>query len=146
MSVRLEPIEDSFESMSRQLGDVMHEMTRRSYYHFSRSVAWQPAVNVYHDEKNFYICAELAGLDKKQIHVDVLGTKIAIKGDRAAPFPQHSEGASSTLRMEISYGPFERIIELPEQADMQCFSASDRRVPVGHDREASINSKAELFS
>lgn len=119
MSVRLEPIEDSFESMSRQLGDLMHEMTRRSYYHFSRSVAWQPAVNVYQDDRHFYICAELAGLDKKQIQVDVLGSKIVIKGDRAAPFPQGTEANGSTLRMEISYGPFERVIELPEQADMQ---------------------------
>src|SRR5690606_15710155 len=114
MTVRLEPIEDSFESMSRQLGDLMHEMTWRSYYHFSRSVTWQPAVNVYHDESNFYICAELAGLDKSEIHVDVLGPKICIKGERPAPFPQQPAGNSSTLRMEISYGPFERIIELPE--------------------------------
>ncbi len=125
MSVRLEPIEDSFESMSRQLGDIMQEMTRRSYYHFSRSVAWQPAVNVYQDERSFYICAELAGLDKKQVHVDVLGSKISIKGDRPAPFPgQHGDGEnSSTLRMEIAYGPFERVIELPEHADMQKISA-----------------------
>ena len=123
MATRLEPVEDSFESMNRQLGDLMHEMTRRSYYHFSRSVAWQPAVNVYEDELHYYICAELAGLEKKQIHVDVLGSKIVIKGDRAAPPPPHTQGNSSTLRMEISYGPFERMIELPVQADMQKVSA-----------------------
>jgi HSP20 family protein len=122
MSVRLEPVEDSFESMGRQLGDMMKEMTRQSYYHFSRSIAWQPAVNVYEDEERFYVCAELAGLEKRQIHVEVLGGKIAIKGDRAAPAP-HAAANTSTLRMEISYGPFERIIELPQQADLQKVSA-----------------------
>lgn len=122
MSVHLEPIEDSFESMSRQLGDLMHDVTRKSYYHFSRSVSWQPAVNVYEDELRYHLCAELAGLEKKQIHVDVLGNKIVIKGDRAAPVPPQGAGGS-ILRMEISYGPFERVIELPTQADMQKVSA-----------------------
>ena len=124
MSTRLEPpVEDSFESMGRQLGDLMHEMSRKSYYHFSRSVAWQPTVNVYENERRFFICAELAGLDKKQIHVDVLGNRIVIKGDRAAPSPPQTDGNFSTLRMEISYGPFERVVELPQQADMHKVSA-----------------------
>jgi len=114
----LDAVEDSFDSLGRPLGDLMHEMTRRSYYHFSRSVSWQPSVNVYEDERHFFICAELAGLDKKQIHVDVVGNKVVIKGDRAAPPPPKTDGNSAILRMEIAYGAFERTIELPTSANM----------------------------
>ena len=123
MPVRLEPVEDSFESIGRKMGDLMHELSRQSYYHFSKTVAWQPTVNVYEGERHFYICAELAGLEKNQIHVDVLGNKIVIRGDRTAPNPPQTTGDSSILRMEIASGPFERQIELPEGADMQRVSA-----------------------
>ncbi len=105
------------------MGDLIDEMTRRSYYHFSRSCAWQPQVNVYHDQDHYYLCVELAGLAKDKIHVDVAGNKITIRGDRPAPPPPMSEGQVSLLRMEIDSGPFERCIELPERADMEQVTA-----------------------
>ncbi len=115
--------EGSFEPLSRQLGDLMKEMTRRSYYHFSRMVGWQPPVNVYEDEKHYYLCVELAGLSKDEIQVNVVGNKVVIKGERAAPPPPESKGPGCVLRMEINYGPFERTVELPARADMDTVSA-----------------------
>jgi len=116
--------EGSFDSLSRQLGDLMQDMTRRTYYRFSRMIGWQPPVNVYEDERCYYLCAELPGLSKDQIHVDVLGSKMTIKGERPAPPPPASEGPGCVLRMEINYGPFERCIELPGNADMNTVSAN----------------------
>jgi HSP20 family molecular chaperone IbpA len=115
--------EDSFEALHRQLGDLFGGLTRPSYYPFSRSVAWQPAVNVYHDADRFYLCVELAGLPEDSIHVDVIGNQILIRGDRPVPPPPASEGQVTLLRMEINSGSFERLVELPVQAEMASVSA-----------------------
>jgi HSP20 family protein len=123
MGLQAHAVEDSFEAFGQQLGDMMEEMTRRSYYRFSKSTTWRPAVNVYHDPTHFYICFDLAGLTREQVHVDVLGNKITVRGDRPAPPPPQGGGQVSLLRMEISSGMFERSVELPEQADMNSVSA-----------------------
>jgi HSP20 family protein len=122
MSFRAHAAENSFESLGRQLTDLMQEMTRRTYYRFSRSATWQPAVNVYENEKRFTLCVELAGMPKDQIHVDVLGNKVVIKGERAVP-ETPGEQPSCLLRMEVNSGPFERAVELPDTADMHSVSA-----------------------
>ncbi len=124
MSTRVNAAADSFESLTRQLDDFMSDLTRRTFYRFSRSVGWQPAINLYEDEDHYYLCAELAGLAKDQIGVDVLGNKITVRGERAAPPPPERRlGGSCILRMEINSGPFERCIELPSTADMSSVAA-----------------------
>ena len=123
MTVHVQATEDAYESLDRQLGDLVDEMTHRRYYRFSRSVGWQPAVNVYENEHGFYLCAELAGLTKDQVEVEAAGNKIVLRGDRPVPEPPQSGGPSCILRMEINSGPFERTIELPAQADMTAVEA-----------------------
>lgn len=118
MVIRAHAVEDSFEAMGRQIGDLMNQLSSRSYYKFSRSPTWQPAVNVYEEQGRFVICAELAGLDKEQIHVEALGDKIRIRGERPAPSPSEDAPPDGIRRMEIDSGPFERTIELPAEADM----------------------------
>lgn len=123
MRMTLHAVEDSFDAFGRKLGDMIDEMASRGYYHFSRSMTWRPSVNVYHDPTHFYLCVDLAGLRKEEIHVDVTGSKLTIRGNRPAPPPPNSEGQVSLLRMEISSGPFERSVELPERADMDSVTA-----------------------
>jgi HSP20 family protein len=116
--------EDSFEVLHRQLGELFGRSSHPGYCHFSRSTAWQPAVNVYHDADRFYLCVELAGLHRDSIHVDVIGNQISIRGNRPVSTPTQSEGQVMLMRMEINSGPFERLVELPAQADMASVSAS----------------------
>lgn len=116
-------VDDSFETFGPHVEELLGEMRRRTYYRFSRSVSWQPSVNVYQDERHYYLCVELAGIPKEEIHVDVIGKTIVVKGDRPAPMPPRASGNTVLLRMEINNGAFERKIELPDQADMQSVTA-----------------------
>ena len=123
MTVHVQPAEDAFDSLGRQLGDLVDEMSQRRYYRFSRSVGWQPAVNLYEDEHRFYLCVDLAGLARERIDVGVIGRKLLIRGERPAPAPPRADEPCCILRMEIDSGPFERTIELPDQADVNAVEA-----------------------
>lgn len=98
-------------------------LPHQSYYHWSRTSAWQPAVNLYEDERAYYLCAELAGLEKDEIRVDALEQNIRIRGDRPVPVPCDQLNPEAILRIEIDSGPFERSIELPMDAEMNSAEA-----------------------
>jgi len=117
MTIQAHAVEDSFDSIGQQINDIIHEMSRRSYYRFSRSASWEPAVNIQEDQDNLYLCAELAGLAEESIVVEVVDRKVIIRGDRAVPQPPGSASPGCVLHMEINSGPFERAIELPDRAD-----------------------------
>jgi len=124
MKVQIQTADDEFENPSRQHRSFIHESKTHNYYHFSKSVSWTPALNIYEDKNNYYLCVELAGLDKKQIAVDVVEDKIIIRGDRPVPLYPEAAETGCILRLEIDSGAFERDIKLPENADMDNVQAN----------------------
>jgi HSP20 family protein len=118
MIIHAHPIEDRFDSLDRQLSDFIEEVSRRSYYRFSKTATWQPAVNIYEGQAHFYLCVDLAGLVKDDVEVQVIGHTIRIRGARPVPQPAPVAGEPRcVLRIEIDSGPFERTIDLPETAN-----------------------------
>ena len=118
MTIQAHAVEDSFDSIGRQINDIIDEMSRRSYYRFSRSASWEPAVNILEDPDHLYLCVELAGLVEESIVVEVTGRKVVIRGDRPVPQPPGRGSPGCILHMEINSGPFERAIALPDRADV----------------------------
>ena len=117
MTMQTHAVEDSFDSMSRQINDIIGEMSRRSYFKFSRTIAWEPSVNILEDDRNLYFCVELSGMAQDAIVVEVVENKLRIRGDRPVPRPPDSESIGCIMHMEINSGPFQRMIELPDRAD-----------------------------
>ncbi|HSW47415.1 MAG TPA: Hsp20/alpha crystallin family protein [Phycisphaerae bacterium] len=117
MIIQTHAVEDSFDSMNRQIHNLINEMGRRNYYRFSRSAAWEPAVDILEDQQNLYLCVELAGLPEEAIVVEVADRKLIVRGERPAPKPPASASPECIVHMEINSGPFERIIDLPDRAD-----------------------------
>lgn len=113
---------------SRQSFELFgHFLNRREHYHgycrYSHSASWEPAVNVFEDAGKFYICAELAGLEKDQVNVEVVEQEIRIHGERPVPIPCDQMSPECILRIEIDSGRFFRAIRLPEQADLNSTAA-----------------------
>lgn len=117
MSVQVHAVEDSFESISHQIGNMIEEMTRRSYYRFSKSAAWEPPVNILEDDDHLYLCVELAGMIQDEIQVTATGSRLRIHGERPVPRAVDMQQAGCVVHMEINSGPFERIVDLPERVD-----------------------------
>jgi len=121
MAIEFHASESSFEPFGQLFG--RREQVYR-YYRFSQSAAWEPAVNIYEDANAFYICVELAGLEKDEVAVEVADREIRIHGDRPVPIPCEQMSPECILRMEIDSGRFFRAIELPTgKADLATAAA-----------------------
>ena len=75
---------------------------------------WHPVVDIYENDDNVVITAELPGVDKKDISVDVNGRILTLKGERSA---DNEVKEDNYYHRERSYGKFERSFTLPADVD-----------------------------
>jgi HSP20 family protein len=76
---------------------------------------WVPNTDVYSTDEGLVIKVELAGMKSDSLEITVEGNRLRIAGNR----PDNCRAAKcSFLVMEISYGPFESILELPPAYDL----------------------------
>ena len=75
---------------------------------------WNPVVDIYENEENIVIKAELPGVDKNDIVVDVKGRVLTLKGERST---DNAMKEDNYYRQERSYGKFERAFALPVEVD-----------------------------
>jgi HSP20 family molecular chaperone IbpA len=87
----------------------------------SQARAWSPTVETAQREHKFIVCAELPGVKRNDVRVQVRHDRITIEGDRF-PEPQHEP--LEQRRSERSYGHFYRVVSLPMGADLDAASAS----------------------
>lgn len=82
---------------------------------------WKPQMDIYETPEEIFILAEIAGVVKENLEVEISAKAVRIKGNRSEiPRMQHS-----TYRLaEIQYGKFERILFLPELIDTEKASAA----------------------
>ncbi len=79
-----------------------------------------PAVNVGEDRENFYIRAELPGVESEKLDIDCVEGSLVIRGERTIA-PEEEE--ISYHRREREGGTFRRIIPVPERVDPDKVSA-----------------------
>jgi len=82
---------------------------------------WNPVVDIYDDKDHVVITAELPGVDKKDIVVDVKDRMLTLKGERSAD-NEVKEG--DFYRKERYFGKFERTFTLPLDVDPDKISAT----------------------
>jgi HSP20 family protein len=82
---------------------------------------WVPQMDIYESTKEIFIWAELAGVDKKDLEVEVNSKAIRIHGLRRE-IPKAQDGAYR--QAEIRFGRFERIIYLPSPVDTEVVSSA----------------------
>jgi HSP20 family protein len=80
-----------------------------------------PKVNVYEYDDKVGIVAEIPGLDKKQLDVDVEDGVLTISGDKHSTF---DDDGAKVLRRELKQSSFKRSFELGEQLDGDNINAS----------------------
>jgi HSP20 family protein len=65
----------------------------------------------------------LPGIDAKDVNLQVMGNTLTISGERSS---SKETKESDYLQREISYGSFQRLIELPEGVDKDKLTAEYR--------------------
>ena len=87
------------------------------------SAMWAPDIEVYHRNNELVVRADLPGLKKDDVKVDVTDNTITIQGERRQEEETEREGV---YRSERTYGSFCRTVPLPEGAIADQAKASFR--------------------
>lgn len=87
----------------------------------SGSRNWTPPVEVARRSDKLIICADLPGIRREDVHVEIKNDKLTIEGDR---HPQAQSTEQEYRRTERPYGHFYRTIPLPEGVDPNAAAAS----------------------
>src|SRR2546427_2508910 len=81
----------------------------------SHRAHWVPNTDVYATDSGLVIKVELAGMRSEHLEITVEGSRLRISGTR----PDGCRAPKcSFLVMEINYGPFESVLELPQGYDL----------------------------
>jgi HSP20 family protein len=77
-------------------------------------------VNVYETDEDVLIIAPMPGVEAENIDVEVLGKRVTLRASLRGPGQQNRR----YLIHEWSYGPYERVVELPVEVDGENANAS----------------------
>jgi HSP20 family protein len=73
--------------------------------------AWSPSLDVFEKDGTLVVRADLPGLTKDEVQVEVTDEAITLKGERKKEIEEKKEGF---YRLERAYGSFYRAVPLPE--------------------------------
>jgi HSP20 family protein len=88
-----------------------------------RAALWQPAVDIFETEGEIVLKAELPGMGRDDISVDVDQSRLTVRGERR--FTQDVE-RERYHQIERSYGVFARSFDLPYSIDQEQITAEYR--------------------
>lgn len=82
---------------------------------------FKPSLDVASDEKEYSIKVELPGMDANHISIEYTNDTLKIKGEKRQ---EKEEKEKNFYRIERSYGSFQRILDIPEDADAENITSS----------------------
>ena len=101
-----------------KVSSTVHFVSRGSAVsgrHSSANGRWVPNTDVYSTDTGLVVKVELPGMKSENLEITIEGNRLRISGTR----PDCCRPPKCTfLVMEISYGPFESVLELPPGYDL----------------------------
>lgn len=102
-----------FDSLQRGFGVGFPEWPERADT-LLKSGWFKPSLDVASDEKAYIVKIELPGINANDVSIEISGNTLHVKGEKRQ---ETEETEKNFYRIERSYGSFERILDLPEDAD-----------------------------
>ena len=104
--------------MNRLFDDFFAPTTGTEETLFPRN--WNPSADIYEDDDNYVIQAEVPGVDKNNIHINFENNVLVLKGERTENNEVKEE---NYYRREMATGTFQRSFALPEGIDVDNIKA-----------------------
>jgi HSP20 family protein len=82
---------------------------------------WSPEIEIFEHSNTFFVRADLPGLTKENVKVQVIHDELTIEGERKFEMEETKEGI---YRTERNYGAFYRRIPLPEYVKAEAAQAT----------------------
>jgi HSP20 family protein len=81
---------------------------------------WQPVVDIIEEDGRYRVKAELPGMEKEHIKVDVKDNVLTLRGERSE---EKTDEKERYYRREQRFGSFTRSFALPENVDSEAIKA-----------------------
>ncbi|MCL5105574.1 MAG: Hsp20/alpha crystallin family protein [Armatimonadetes bacterium] len=114
MITRWDPFRD-MSVLQDRINRIFSEQAGRGEIETASGRAWAPVVDILETESDLVVRAELAGLSREEIDIEVTSEYLTVRGER-----KFDEGNKEKfIRVERPYGPFQRTfsIGVPVQPD-----------------------------
>ncbi len=114
--VRWEPFRDliSIQDRMNRIFDEAFRGSRGTEEDWALGGSWAPPVDIYEQDGNLVLKAELPGIDPKDVDVRVENNVLTLRGERKFDEEVQRE---SCHRVERAYGTFSRSFTLPNMVD-----------------------------
>lgn len=120
--IRWDPFRDLLTLQDRMDRLFQDSMTRNRGYEESLAPGfWSPPVDIYETDDAVVLKAELAGLNKNDVTIEVKDSTLVLKGERKFEKDVKEENYH---RIERSYGAFSRTFSLPQTVDQTNVTAT----------------------
>lgn len=119
--VKWNPRKDFF-SLHHHINSMFDDFfypTARQNFHSSLT-EWNPIVDIYESDDQIVIKADLPGIEKKDIHIDVKDHVLTIRGERTS---ENEVKKHNFFCRERALGRFERSFTLPSKVDAEKIKA-----------------------
>lgn len=120
--IRWNPMRDMF-GMQRRMNRLMDDffLPAQKYDREDTLWDWNPKMDIYDEENQIVLKAELPGVDKEHIQVDVKDRVLTLKGERTLDYEVKED---HYFRRERSFGRFERSFTLPVNVNAEDIKAA----------------------
>jgi len=105
----------------RELDSLFNSYNRALSGENKLSADWTPSVDIVEDENSFVIKAELAGIPKEDIKVQIDNNILTLSGERKSEVNDEKHH-----RIERFYGSFSRSFSLPDNVDENGIKAESK--------------------
>ena len=85
---------------------------------------FKPSLDLGATDKEYTVTVELPGVDEKDVRLEIVNDNLIIRGEKKQ---ETEEQEKNYYRMERSYGSFERVLSLPEDADQDGVKATFKK-------------------
>jgi HSP20 family protein len=99
--------------------DTIRAHSRTPGEEFERG-AWTPAIDIYETNDSFVVSADLPGLNKEDIQIDLKDNTLTLKGEKKF---EEKVSRDEFIRVERAYGSFVRSFTLPQNVEPEKIKA-----------------------
>jgi HSP20 family protein len=108
------------ERINRMFDDTMRTIYPQEGEELERGT-WMPAVDIHETEDGYVVKADLPGIKKEDIQIDLKDSTLTLKGEKKF---EQKVSKDNYIRTERAYGTFVRSFTLPHNVDSEKIKAS----------------------
>lgn len=121
----IDPWKD-FGTLQERINGMFDDTMRALYPHEGEELergTWMPAVDIHETEDGYVVKADLPGMKREDIQIDLKDNTLQIKGEKKF---EEKVSKDNYIRTERAYGTFVRSFTLPHNVDPEKIKASYR--------------------